>query len=254
MMKMYYRLEPELDYFLIRHVETDREVGHAFCTQLIRADGSTYDLCTVYNNRYVNLARVPSTMLKFPIRCAAVAAASHQAYYDFPDLKGAVWNAHSDRVERRLGALLADTAWAFARACCEATGQGLTAETKEKFGTSLAELAALWGVSRVGSLNYNAGRGTEEPYFANPLPSGPRLTFSGAAQVYGMRELRARYPNISDAERQKLLGWVLQWLSDALSNERREQEKEREREVAEMLDRQKRYASTKVRKTRKRHS
>ena len=29
-MKMYYRLEQERDYFLIKHVETDREVGYAF--------------------------------------------------------------------------------------------------------------------------------------------------------------------------------------------------------------------------------
>ena len=41
-----------------------------------------------------------------------------------------------------------------------------------------------------------------------------------------MRELRERYPDISDAERQKLLGWVLQWLGDALSNELAEQQKE----------------------------
>jgi hypothetical protein len=36
-----------------------------------------------------------------------------------------------------------------------------------------------------------------------------------------MRELRKRHPDLSDAERQKLLGWVLQWLSDAVANEQK---------------------------------
>jgi hypothetical protein len=251
-MKMYYRLEPELDHFLVKHVETDREVGYSFYRELVRADGSTFHLCQIYNNAHQELASVPSTVIGFPLRCPAITLSFHQSENGFPDLEGATWNANADRVERRLGTVLADTAGAFARAFCEATGQGLTAETTDKFATSLAELADLWLVSRVGSFNYNAGRGTEEPYFANPLPSGPRLTFSGAAQAYGMRELHRRHPDISDAERQKLLGWVLQWLSDALSNEREEQEKDRERSRAWMLDLQKRCAPSQGTKVSKR--
>lgn len=250
---MYYRLEPELDYFLIKHVETDREVGYAFYTHPIRADGSTFDLCKVYNNAHLNLARVPSTLVEFPIRCAAISAATHDEHDNYPGLKEAEWNVHADRMERRLGTLLADTASVFCRALGETIAKRPIATLTEQFGHLVGEIADLWLVSRVGSFNYNAGRGTEEPYFANPLPSGPRLTFSGAAQAYGIRELRARYPNIGDADRQKLLGWVLQWLSDALSNERDEQEKERERTVVWMMDRQKRHTSTKVRKVRRYH-
>jgi hypothetical protein len=221
---MLYRLEQEQNYFLIKHVETDREVGYAFYQHPVRPDGSTFDVCRVYNNAHRELATATSMSCQFPIRCAAITAATYQEHYKFPDLEDATWNVNADRVERRLGTVLADTAWAFARAFCEASGEGLTAETTDKFATSLAELASIWWVSRVGSFDANTRR--EVAYFANPLPSGPRLTFSGAAQAYGMRELRARYPDISDAERQKLLDWVLQWLSDALSNELEEQKKD----------------------------
>jgi hypothetical protein len=244
---MYYRLEAELDYYLIKHVETDREVGHVYFYDAVQADGSISQGCRLYNSA---LECIPTSII--PITRAAMIAAVHQEHYGFPDLKGAEWNVHSDRVERRLGTLLADTAWAFARAFCEASDQGLTAETTDKFATSLAGLGSIWLASRGGS--YNATDCTDEPYFANPLPSGPRLTFSGAAQAYGMRELRERYPNLSDADRYKLLRWVLQWLSDLLWNERKEQEKERERALARMLDAQRRYASTKVPKARRCHS
>ena len=129
-------------------------------------------------------------------------------------MNGATWNDHNDRVERRLGVLLADVALAFARAFCE--GSSLNAETRDDFAASLAELASLWVVSRAGS--FNAKTRTIEPYFANPSPSGQRLTFSGAAQTYGIQALGERHPDLTDAERQKVLSWVLQWLHDALCN------------------------------------
>ena len=49
-MKMYYRLEQERDYFLIKHVETDREVGYAFDEETVRADGGTFDVCRIFSN------------------------------------------------------------------------------------------------------------------------------------------------------------------------------------------------------------
>jgi hypothetical protein len=223
-MKMYYRLEQERDYFLIKHVATDREVGYAFDEETVRADGSTFDVCRIFSNAGQELATPTSLTCEFPIRCAAIAAAAYQKHYGFPDLEGATWNADTDRIERRLGSLLADSAAAFARAFCETIAEGLAGETKEKFASSLAELSSIWWVSRVGS--YDATARTEEPYFANPLPTGPRLSFPEAALIYGMRELRARYPDLNDAERERLLGWVLQWLGDALSNELAEQQKE----------------------------
>jgi hypothetical protein len=160
---------------------------------------------------------VPVAARTRPMRTAAIALANHEKANGFPDLKGAEWNVQADRVERRLGSLLADTVFAFARGFCEATRSGLTPSTREQFAASLAELASLWRVSCGGC--FNANTRTEEPYFANLAPSGPRLPLAGAAQVYGIRELRARHHDLSDGERQKLLGWVLQWLVDVLPNE-----------------------------------
>jgi hypothetical protein len=157
-------------------------------------------------------------------------AAQALAYHaDHPDLKSAQCNAQADRVERRLGKLIADTVLAFARGFCEAAGRGLTAETRDQFAASLAELASLCRVSRAGC--FNATTRTIEPYFASLLPSG-RLDFSVAAEWYGMRELQARHPDLSDAERQKLLGWVLRWLADALSRAEQEINAEKKRLAA----------------------
>jgi hypothetical protein len=220
--RMYYRLEDERDYVSIKHVETDSEVGYVGHGNFVdRRDGRISFGCRIFNNEGEKLATLTELMIDCPMRCAAIAAANYQIDNNFADLKEAPWNDHADRVECRLGTLLADTALAFARGFCEARGDGLTAETRDKFAGSLAELSSLWWVSLFGS--FNADERREEPYFANPCPTGPRLTFSGAAQVYGMRELRTRHPDLCDAERHKVLGWVLQWLSDLLSNERKNQ-------------------------------
>jgi hypothetical protein len=141
-------------------------------------------------------------------------------------LKDADSNVEEDRVERRLGALIADTALAFARAFCEAVGPGLTADTRDQFAASLAELASLFRVSHAGC--FNATTRTIEPYFANPLP-GPRLNFSDAAEWYGVWELQARHPDLTYAEREKLLGWVLRWVADALSRAEQEIKAEKKR-------------------------
>jgi hypothetical protein len=220
---MLYRLENEYDYIAVKHVATDREIGYAFLDSSVAADGTMVDVCTIYDNRHVRLERVPSTVIALPLRCAAISLAVRQEDSGFPDLQGATWNEHPDRVERRLGTLLADAAIAFSRGVCEAIGEGLTAKTRDEFAAALGELSSIWWVSRVGCIDAVKSRATEQPYFANPQPSGPRLTFSGAAQVYGMRELRDRRPALTDAERQKALSWVLQWLSDLLSNELEDQ-------------------------------
>src|SRR3974377_759289 len=224
-MKMSYRIEEaEPDgWFLVRHVETDREVGTAL-EYLVDIDGRVVDAFRTFNNAHEEVGFTTSGFHSFPPKSAAPAIAYYEKHNGFPDLKNANWNAQSDRVERRLGKLIADTALAFARGFCEAVGQGLTAETRDQFAASLAELGSLCRVSRAGC--YNATARTIEPYFANPAPSGPRLAFPDAAQVYGMRELRARRPNLSDAERQKLLGWVLRWVADAVSLAERFRKKE----------------------------
>jgi hypothetical protein len=223
---MLYRLEIEYDYIAVKHIATDREIGYAFLDSSVAADGTMVDACTIYDNRHVRLERVPSTVIAFPLRCAAISLAFRQEDNGLSDLQGATWNEHPDRVERRLGTLLADAAIAFSRGVCESISEGLTAKTRDEFAAALGVLSSIWWVSRIGCIDAVKFRGTEQPYFANPQPSGPRLTFSGAAQVYGMRELRERRPALTDAERQKALNWVLRWLSDAISNELEDQMRE----------------------------
>jgi hypothetical protein len=206
-MKMRYRIEDANGCMLVRHVETDRVVGAAL-EHPVYIDGRVVDVCNTFNHAGEWVAFTSSDFHSCPMQTAAQALANHA---DHPDLKSAEWNAQTDRVERRLGELIADTASAFARAFCEAVGRGLTAETRDQFAASLAELASLCRVSHAGC--FNATARTIEPYFANPQPSGPRLTFSAAPHVYGMRELRERRPALTDAERQKTLNWVLQWLT-----------------------------------------
>jgi hypothetical protein len=221
-MKMRYRIEDTYGCLLVRHVETDCVVGAAF-ERLCYMDGKIFEICETFNNAGEMLATVSSATVRNPLTTPAVALACHA---DHNDLKGADWNVEGDRVERRLGKLIADTASAFARAFCEAVGPGLTAETRDQFAASLAELGSLCRVSRAGC--YNATARTDEPYFANPLP-GMRLNFSDAAQWYGMCELRARRPDLTWAEQEKLVGWVLQWVSDALSRAEQEINAEKKR-------------------------
>jgi len=209
---MRYRVEDEDGCLLVRQLETDRVVGAAL-EYPVYIHGRVVDYCRVFNKTGESEVGITtSDFHPFPLQIAAQAIAACHA--DHPAPEGAEWNAQPDRVERRLGNLIADTALAFARAFCEAVGRGLTAEARDQFAASLAELASLCRISRAGC--YNATARTHEPYFANPLP-GRRLTFSDAAEWYGMCELRARQSHLSDAEVQKLLGWVLRWLSDALS-------------------------------------
>jgi hypothetical protein len=222
MTKMYYRLEYENDHIAIKHVETDRELGYVNPDEFVYPDyKGTFHGCRIFSREGNQLAVVTPLHHPCPMQCGAIAAAHYDEYNNYPDLNGVPWNDHNDRVELRLGALLADTGLAFACGFCQAIGAGLKAKTRDEFAGSLAKLSSLWWISRFGS--FNASNHTLQPYFAMPSPSDLRLTFSSAAQVYGMRELRARYPNLSDAERQKLLGWVLQWLSDFLSSDRRGQ-------------------------------
>jgi hypothetical protein len=225
-MKMRYRIEDTYGCLLVRHVETDRVVGAAF-ERLCYMDGKIFDICETFNNTGQMVASASNATVRNPLTTPAVALAYH---VDPADVKSAEPNAQADRVEQRLGNLIADTAFAFARGFCEAAGPGLTPKTRDQFAASLAELASLCRISRAGC--YNATARTHEPYFANPAPSGPRLAFPYAAQVYGMRELRARRPDLNDAERQKLLGWVLRWVADGLSRAEQEIKEEKKRLAA----------------------
>ncbi|WP_072819570.1 hypothetical protein [Bradyrhizobium erythrophlei] len=119
------------------------------------------------------LAVTSSDFHKAPLQIAAIAVASHEVAKGFPGLKGAVCNVDTYRIERRLGSLLADIVSAFSCGLCEAVEPGLTQETHDQFAGLFAELASLWRVARVGCFNADTRR--EEPYFANPDSSGPRL-------------------------------------------------------------------------------
>jgi hypothetical protein len=225
-MKMRYRLEEDANgYMSVRHVETDRAVGTAL-ERPVYIDGKVVNVFETFNNAGecvgYTAGYTSSYFHSFPFEIAAKAIANHEELLGFPDLEGADWNVKGDRVERRLGNLVADTALAFARGFCEAVGHGLTAETRDQFAASLAELASLSRVSRAGC--FDATTRTIEPYFASVLG---RLDFSHAAELYGMWELRARCPDLTCAEREKLAGWVLRWLSDLLSDERVNQKRRR---------------------------
>ena len=225
---MRYRIEDVKGYLPVRHVETDREVGRGL-EQLVYINGRVVEYFKTFNNAGECVGFTTSQFHPRPMQTAAQAIAWYEKHNGFPDLKDADWNAQSDRVERRLGKLIADTALASARGSCEADGPGLTAETRDQLAASLDELASLRWISRAGC--FNATTRTIEPYFASLLPSG-RLDFSVAAEWYGMRELQARHPDLSDAERQKLLGWVLRWLPDALSRAEQEIKAQKERLAA----------------------
>ena len=173
---MRYRIEDANGYISVRHVETDREVGAALEGEYLHMDGRVFELCHSFDLAGRKLATVSSQTVRSPMRTPAIALAHHEEANGFPALKGAAWNDHAGRVERRLGSLIADTALAFARGFCEAVGPGLTPTTRDQFAGSLAELAALWRVSCVGC--FNATTNMEEPYFANPESSGPRLDFA----------------------------------------------------------------------------
>src|SRR5262249_10295684 len=128
-MKMRYRIEDADGCLLVRHVETDRVVGAALERQCYM-DGKVFEICETFNNAGQMLATVSSATVRNPLTTPAVALAYHA---DHNDLKGADWNVEGDRIERRLGNLIADTALAFARGLCEAVGRGLTAETRDQF-------------------------------------------------------------------------------------------------------------------------
>jgi hypothetical protein len=207
---MLYRVEDANGFMPVRHVGTDRHVGDAL-NHLVCFENRVVEVCNTFNDAGEWLAVTSSDFHQAPLQIAAKAVARHEAAKGFP---GLACNVDTYRIERRLGSLLADTVSAFSCGLCEAVEPGLTQETHDQFAGLFAELASLWRVARVGC--FNADTRKEEPYFTNPDSSGPRLTFSGAAQAYGMRELYERHPDLNLAERQKLLNYVLQWLQDAL--------------------------------------
>jgi hypothetical protein len=216
-MKMLYRLEREEEnYFSVRHVETDQELGRICTGTFVDRDRGLVDGYTVENNAGDELVKQVGAHMVSPLVTAPRAVALNQEYRNYSELNG-VASANLGRLECRLGTLIADTARAYARCLLEASNQALTAQTKDACAQSLAALGDLFMVSQAGCFNPTSRK--EEPYFTNPVPSHPRLNFGPAAVIYGLSALRIRYPDFTDAERQKLLDWVLGWLADLLAND-----------------------------------
>jgi hypothetical protein len=220
---MLYRLEHDQeDGVAIKHVETERKVGYVRRTVITHGDGRTALGCKVMNNTGEELALISERTTRCPMECAAMAAATYQKHYNYPDVSEAPWDDHNDGAERRLATRVADTALAFARAFCEAAGQGLTADTRDKFASSITELSLMSWLSSFGCFDADAWK--HRAYFAGPS-SVRRLSFSEAARRYGAQELSNRHPDLTDVEQQKLLDWVLQWVTDLLSSELAQQHK-----------------------------
>jgi hypothetical protein len=216
-MKMLYRLEREDDdYFSVRHVETDQELGRICAGTFVDRDHGLVDGYTVVNNVYDELVKQVGAHMVSPLVTARRVVAANQEYRGYSELKG-VANVDLGRLELRLGTLIADAARAYARCVLEASNQGLTPQTRDACAQSLAALGDLFVASQAGCFNATTNE-DEPPYFTNPLPSRQRLNFCHAAVIYGLAALRIRYPDFTDAERQKALDWVLGWLADLLAN------------------------------------
>jgi hypothetical protein len=120
-----------------------------------------------------------------------------------------------NRIEQLLGTLLADICVEVARGVIECGDGGLEGSTKERCARLIAEVHAIWYVSRFGSFD-DETRPANDPYFSNTTSSGPRLSFPQAAAVYGMWELRRRFSDISDATLRQVLAWPLELLKTTL--------------------------------------
>lgn len=217
---MRYRLEKlHDDKLVIRNVETDVILGSAVLlgtSDPRDPDRWTITACKILNRKGVELATIGPPNVPRPLEEAATAVAMHEAYYGYPGFKVVAKDPQPNRIERRLGTLLADAVSEIARALIERGNGGLKSKTKRRCGKLIAQLHGIWYASRFGS--FNAERWADEPYFANIPASGPRLSFAEAAQVHGMFELRMRHPDVSEEALKLALSWPLELLKSLLDS------------------------------------
>jgi hypothetical protein len=128
-----------------------------------------------------------------PLKDAAQRVADHEERLGYPGLKAGLGTAEPkpDRIERRLGEVLADLAVETIQGGLQCGNGGLSAATKEKCVSLLCEAYRIWYASRFGS--YDAERRVFEPYFLGYAHNLPRLEFADAARLHGMTELRVRF-------------------------------------------------------------
>ncbi len=217
---MRYRLEQlHDDKLVIRNVETDAKLGYVdriWLPHPSRPHEWMLSGCTIRNRKGVELATIGPPNVPRPLQEAAKAVATHEAYYGYPGFKVVAKDPQPNRIERRLGTLLADAVFEIACALIERGNGGLKSKTKRRCGKLIAQLYAIWYVSRFGS--FNAERWATEPYFANVPASGPRLSFAEAVQIHGMFELRMRYPDASEATLKLGLSWPIELLKCLLNS------------------------------------
>ncbi len=208
---MRYRLELlENDNLVVRNVETDLVMGSVRRIWLPDSlDSERWKLaaCNVLNNRGLEIATILTDFVPNPEEKAAVAVANYEEHNGYPDFEAAPKNPDHHRIERLLGKVLADTAAVVGLALSEYWNGGLKTETKSKFAELIAQLHAIWYASRFGS--YDSKCREIKPYFANTLPLSPRMSFSTAAQHYGLHELRTRLPDVPEATLQTMLSWPI---------------------------------------------
>jgi hypothetical protein len=210
---MRYRLEVNDDEDIdVHNVETGLVVGWVwpiFDRNPKFADREFVIGCNIYSNHHRNLSSVLHTQVREPLRFAAVLLSLHEEQEGYPTLKAhAAELPQPDRMEHLLGALLADTCKEMARGALECQNVGsLNNSTKLWCAALLAKLHAIWSASKYGSLDHKLR--VEENYFSGATPSSPRMSFADAAEYYGMKELRKRFPDLSDTTLQEVLAWPL---------------------------------------------
>jgi hypothetical protein len=217
---MRYRLEQLHDEKLvIRNVETDLILGTAAPVWLndpSNRDRWTSSAYTILNRKGDIITTVGPPTIPRPLEIAAVAVASHEAHSGYPGFKRCGTRVpQPGRIECRLRTLLADAVSEVSRGLIERANGRLKPKTKRKCTTLIAQLHAIWYISRFGS--FNAERQVNEPYFANIPVSGPRLSFAEAVEVHGMFELRMRYPDASEEVLALGLSWPLEMLECLLN-------------------------------------
>jgi hypothetical protein len=213
---MRYRMEAIEDELIIRNVETDLLLGSVLRPCIVDPHDPNrliFTGCTVLNQDGDRIASISTITMPNPLEQAAAAVANYEEYYGYPGFKGGTQGAQPDRIERRLGTLLADAVSPIARGLLECRSSGLKAETKETCSELLAQVGDIWYASRFGS--FDAERRVIDPYFANGRY--PRMSFAAAAQHYGMLELRIRFPDVSEATLKAVLSWPLDLLDDLLN-------------------------------------